>query len=1189
MSDESQPNAVLEPQLEPELMDPEPVKDSTDAASEKAVGTDVESAGKDPSVHAEPLDEKSTGEEVSSDTVMMGAPSDPGDAPSDPGDAPSETGDAPSETGDAPLETSDTLVEPAEVADDDGGSEMSADRSSVVRISDIDDSEPSLADRAVQTVNQVAGSLQGRGWIAVVVVAVLFITFLFLPPISLGQRLADMGGYTTLNAETPSVEHPDGLTVERAAEDEGRMRIKLSSIPRADFVAGSLPQDLSGAVAAIPQNLEPKSPYYSLDVKADNGAGGKLAVVIPNESEPWEALDLYSWNGESWSWLPTQLDRDREVLVSVVEALPQSVMVMQTQAAALKTAAESDGWPVEGAQRAAIMEVDISGILIGTMGGTTGDATQLPMASEAGDVMIVPAVRNWLAGREPNWALVSEMLSTESSRNAHVQNLIGLAHSGGYTGIVLDYQSVQPGDRDAHAGFVEALGRAMHDVGLWLAVVVDTPVPGPDGWETGGYDWPALGSAADQVRMVMPLDPEAYTPGGQAERLIEWAVTQVNRHKLMPVYSTMSTDGEQIVALETVLASLGEVRARETLTDFVTPGTSVGFTLGSAVDLEMNTETGATRLSTGDASYWLGTPQWLKTKMDLTSRYRLHGVVLRHLLDEGNLDGIGEAVASYAGGSEVGSYAAPDVTWSVTSPTLEKTESRTALDQPQFVWTAPEVTGTYRIAAAVGSLDKGSMEIRVSVPAPVVTETVASEEAGEDDEADATTGEDEESDANAPALQAGFVSDVSVPDNTQFEKGADFTKTWRLRNTGSEPWPEDTVLAYLDGAVLSEEGEVPVGEVGVGEDVDISVEMIAPDEDGTYKSNWQLQAGDATFDGGVVYVQIVVGEPQADVPAPAPAAPAPAPAPVASGSFELGGHVRDMALPYKDQMRYAGMNWIKTQIHYGSDVGWLVNVAHSNGFKIQLSAIGGADMVVKPGFQQDFANWLAGVAATGADAIEVWNEPNIDREWQNGHISPAAYTDLLCASYNAIKGANPGTAVISAAPAPTGFYGGCGPGGCDDQPWMEGLYNAGAANCMDYIGAHHNAGATSPSARVGHPANPGDTHHSWFFLPQTELYYNIFRGSRQVFYTEMGYASQEGVPTFADGFAWARGTDNSEQAAWLAEAVRLGINTGMVRCIIVWNVDFVRYGDDPQDGFAIIRPGGGCPACESLHNVLGSR
>jgi hypothetical protein len=277
-------------------------------------------------------------------------------------------------------------------------------------------------------------------------------------------------------------------------------------------------------------------------------------------------------------------------------------------------------------------------------------------------------------------------------------------------------------------------------------------------------------------------------------------------------------------------------------------------------------------------------------------------------------------------------------------------------------------------------------------------------------------------------------------------------------------------------------------------------------------------------------------------------------------------------------------------VHYGQDASGIIQAAHSRGFKIQLSALGSPDMVTRGGFEQDFANWVAQLAAAGADAIEVWNEPNIDREWQIGHISPQAYTNLLCTAYNAIKAANAGTAVISAAPAPTGsFGGGCQPNGgnCDDAPWMAGLRDAGAANCMDYIGAHHNSGATAPSARSGHPA--GGTHHSWYFLPQTELYYNTFGGARKLFYTEMGYASQEGVPPFHDAFGWARETDNAEQAAWLAEAVRLSVNTGMVRCIIVWNIDFVRYGYDPQDGYAIMRPDGSCPACETLHNVLGTR
>ena len=142
---------------------------------------------------------------------------------------------------------------------------------------------------------------------------------------------------------------------------------------------------------------------------------------------------------------------------------------------------------------------------------------------------------------------------------------------------------------------------------------------------------------------------------------------------------------------------------------------------------------------------------------------------------------------------------------------------------------------------------------------------------------------------------------------------------------------------------------------------------------------------------------------------------------------------------------------------------------------------------------------------------------------------------------------------------------------------------------MDYIGAHHNSGATSPSARSGHPANPTGTHHSYYFLWQTEEYYQAFQNTKPLYYTAMGYASQEGVPPFDSPFSWASGTDNAEQAAWLTEAAQLSMNTGMVHYIMIWNIDFPRYGVDPADGYAIIRPDGSCPSCDALHNSLGSR
>ena len=231
------------------------------------------------------------------------------------------------------------------------------------------------------------------------------------------------------------------------------------------------------------------------------------------------------------------------------------------------------------------------------------------------------------------------------------------------------------------------------------------------------------------------------------------------------------------------------------------------------------------------------------------------------------------------------------------------------------------------------------------------------------------------------------------------------------------------------------------------------------------------------------------------------------------------------------------------------------------------------------------------MAAAGADAIEVWNEPNIDREWPTGQVNGGTYTQLLAKAYNAIKAANPGTMVVSAALAPTGFFaGGCQEGGCNDDVFLQQMAAAGAANYMDCVGAHHNSGATSPSATSGHPA--GGTHYSWYFLPTLNLYYGAFGGARKVCFTEFGYLTDEGyapLESAAPAFAWAKDVTLAQQAQWLAEAAAMSINSGKVRLMIIWNVDFTNYDSDPMAGYAIIRPGDNCPACDSLGAVVGSR
>ncbi len=1076
---------------------------------------------------------------------------------------------------------------------------------SAVSIASLDSSKPGAGklDALFATVSSL---FRGRTWLAAVIVAVLLILFLFLPPISLGQRLAGGGGYTRLTADAPALTHSDGLTLTLASQDKmarlgaaankvnaspkQNVRVKLESVPRIDFMGDAAPAEVKTANAALPAHLTPKSPYYRVQVKGESDVPAQLVVTIPNEAEPWETLDVYAWDGEAWRWLPTTLNRDDETLVADALTLPQGVLVVQSGAVKPAVGAASEDLPSAEYEKV-LTHLDLVGMKIGTLGNMTGNAALLPPGSASNNPVLAPAVRNWVAGREPNRGLVVDMLTLDADRAAHLTNLGALVKNGGYAGLVLDYRNLTAEDRAAYAAFVTELADTLHAQGAWLAVTVDAPQRQPDGtWNTTGYDWYTLGAVADQVRVVMPLNPQAYTPGGQAEQLLAWGASLVNRYKLYPVFTTLSTDGQQTLAMADVLGTLGNVQVKEPITQSVAPGAVLTFQLASAGAVQNDALSGATQMQVGETGYWLGTPQWLQTRLELLTRYHLGGVILADVLDEGNFPGMAEAIQNYLAQLPATAYAAPQVAWQVVAPDGSINDTTTSLTQPGYGWVAPPVTGTYRIAASVAGLSKGAVDINVAA-SRVVTETTTTTAATLDTATPTPTAIP--TPAPGDDLKAAYVADVTVPDNTQFKKGEAFTKTWRVKNAGGKAWPETTVLQFVSGEKLASVTEVKVGAVEPGKEVDVSVEMKAPEADGTFESRWALASAGATIPGGALYTIIKAGEAPTATPTPAPTPGAVTPKPV-GGGFELGGHIESGAFPYANQMHYAGMNWAKVQVRYPNDASAIVAAAHANGFKIQISALGESGMVTRGDFNQVFAGWVAGIASAGADAIEVWNEPNLPREWQDGHISPEAYTQLLCASYSAIKGANAGTWVISAAMAPTGYFGGCHGSGCDDLPFLQRMYNAGAVNCMDFIGAHHNSGATAPSATIGHPADPGSTHHSWFFLPQTRLYYNTFGGARQLFYTELGYVSPEGYGWIPDTFAWGGKTTVAQQAQWLSEVVSLSSQTGMVRVVIVWNIDYRCYGpcggvQDPQGGYAIIRPDGSCPACETLHALLGTR
>jgi hypothetical protein len=125
-----------------------------------------------------------------------------------------------------------------------------------------------------------------------------------------------------------------------------------------------------------------------------------------------------------------------------------------------------------------------------------------------------------------------------------------------------------------------------------------------------------------------------------------------------------------------------------------------------------------------------------------------------------------------------------------------------------------------------------------------------------------------------PCNQASFVSDVSVPDGTVFETGQAFTKTWRLKNTGSCTWNSSYQLVFVNGDQMNGPGSQTLtsGTVAPNSTVDVSVNMFAPASGGTYRGYWKIrEPGGATFgvSTGAFWVEIKAENPSVVEPPPA--------------------------------------------------------------------------------------------------------------------------------------------------------------------------------------------------------------------------------------------------------------------------------------------------------------------------------
>ena len=136
--------------------------------------------------------------------------------------------------------------------------------------------------------------------------------------------------------------------------------------------------------------------------------------------------------------------------------------------------------------------------------------------------------------------IIHKLVASDTPRRAHVARLVELCRHYGFQGLDLDYENLNPGDREAFSLFAAELGTALHAAKLQFSVTLE-PRTGDTASGVGrAADWVQLGKAADRLQiMLYNLHYGGSAPGPVATpawiaRVMAFAATQCPKAKLVP-------------------------------------------------------------------------------------------------------------------------------------------------------------------------------------------------------------------------------------------------------------------------------------------------------------------------------------------------------------------------------------------------------------------------------------------------------------------------------------------------------------------------------------------------------------------------------------------------------------------------------------------------------------------------------
>jgi hypothetical protein len=189
---------------------------------------------------------------------------------------------------------------------------------------------------------------------------------------------------------------------------------------------------------------------------------------------------------------------------------------------------------------------------------------------------------------------------------------------------------------------------------------------------------------------------------------------------------------------------------------------------------------------------------------------------------------------------------------------------------------------------------------------------------------------------------------------------------------------------------------------------------------------------------------------------------------------------------------------------------------------------GSSDEHTPPANPNDYAAFVASLAQRWGgkvSAYEIWNEED-SPTWWAGASNPAAYAQLLKATYPAIKGADPSATVVLG-----GLTG-------NDYEFLEGVYAAGGKGSFDAVGVHTDT-ACNKLSPYDFLRGAGNRLIADSFLAYREVHAVMLANgdNKPIWMTELSWRTTNA--TCAEG-AWAgqtaAGVSEEQQATYLKQA-----------------------------------------------------